>query len=212
LSGALIKKGWPIYKARKTVMFVFAICVMPIFTVQYFHNMWVVVGLISLAAAAHQAWSANIFTTASDMFPKKAVSSIIGIGGMAGSVGGIIFQPLVGGILDYFTRIKSATLGYNFIFMICGVAYLVAWLVMHFFCAENDAGAVGLDGRRLAPPARGAEGQCVFWLEDRTVSSVFSTRVSKLVTGCLLSISWMSISMATCPISKAGCLMLVRAG
>jgi len=136
LSGALIKKGWPIYKARKTVMFVFAICVMPIFTVQYFHNMWVVVGLISLAAAAHQAWSANIFTTASDMFPKKAVSSIIGIGGMAGSVGGIIFQPLVGGILDYFTRIKSATLGYNFIFMICGVAYLVAWLVMHFFAPK----------------------------------------------------------------------------
>jgi MFS transporter, ACS family, hexuronate transporter len=136
LSGALIKKGWPIYKARKTVMFVFAICVMPIFTVQYFHNMWVVVALISLAAAAHQAWSANIFTTASDMFPKKAVSSIIGIGGMAGSVGGIIFQPLVGGILDYFTRIKSATLGYNFIFMICGVAYMVAWLVMHFFAPK----------------------------------------------------------------------------
>ena len=136
LSGALIKKGWPIYKARKTVMFVFAICVMPIFTVQYFHNMWVVVALISLAAAAHQAWSANIFTTASDMFPKKAVSSIIGIGGMAGSIGGIIFQPLVGGILDYFTRIKSATLGYNFIFMICGVAYLVAWLVMHFFAPK----------------------------------------------------------------------------
>lgn len=136
LSGALIKKGWPIYQARKTVMFVFAICVMPIFTVQYFHNMWVVVALISLAAAAHQAWSANIFTTASDMFPKKAVSSIIGIGGMAGSVGGIIFQPLVGGILDYFTRIKSATLGYNFIFMICGVAYMVAWLVMHFFAPK----------------------------------------------------------------------------
>ena len=136
LSGALIKKGWPIYKARKTVMFFFAICVIPIFTVQYFHNMWVVVALISLAAAAHQAWSANIFTTASDMFPKKAVSSIIGIGGMAGSIGGIIFQPLVGGILDYFTRIKSATLGYNFIFMICGVAYLVAWLVMHFFAPK----------------------------------------------------------------------------
>jgi ACS family hexuronate transporter-like MFS transporter len=138
LSGALIKKGWPIYKARKTVMFVFAICVMPIFTVQYFHNMWVVVALISLAAAAHQAWSANIFTTASDMFPKKAVSSIIGIGGMAGSVGGIIFQPLVGSILDYFTRIKSATLGYNFIFMICGVAYMVAWLVMHFFAPKME--------------------------------------------------------------------------
>jgi MFS transporter, ACS family, hexuronate transporter len=136
VSGALIKKGWPVYKARKTVMFIFALCVLPIFTVQYFHNMWIVVALISLAAAAHQAWSANIFTTASDMFPKKAVSSIIGIGGMAGSVGGIIFQPLVGHILDYFTRIKSATLGYNFIFMICGLAYLVAWLTMHFFAPK----------------------------------------------------------------------------
>ena len=94
LSGALIKKGWPVYKARKTVMFIFALCVTPIFTVQYFQNMWMIVALISLAAAAHQAWSANIFTTASDMFPKKAVSSIIGIGGMAGSVGGIIFQPM----------------------------------------------------------------------------------------------------------------------
>jgi ACS family hexuronate transporter-like MFS transporter len=136
MSGALIKRGWPIYKARKTVMFIFALCVLPIFTVQYFHNMWIVVALISLAAAAHQAWSANIFTTASDMFPKKAVSSIIGIGGMAGSVGGIIFQPMVGRILDYFTHIKSVTLGYNFIFMICGLSYLVAWLAMHFFAPK----------------------------------------------------------------------------
>jgi ACS family hexuronate transporter-like MFS transporter len=132
-SGALIRRGWPVYKARKTVMLVFAFCVMPIFAVQYFQQMWIVVALISLAAAAHQAWSANIFTTASDMFPKRAVSSVIGIGGMAGSVGGIIFQPMVGRILDYFTRIKSATLGYNFIFMICGVSYLAAWLIMHFF-------------------------------------------------------------------------------
>jgi ACS family hexuronate transporter-like MFS transporter len=117
-------------------MLIFAICVLPIFTVQYFQNMWVIVALISLAAAAHQAWSANIFTTASDMFPKKAVSSVIGIGGMAGSVGGIIFQPMVGWILDYFTRIKSAALGYNVIFMICGISYLAAWLVMHLFAPK----------------------------------------------------------------------------
>ena len=132
-SGWLIKRGWPIYKARKTVMLIFAICVMPIITARYFSNMWVIVGLISLAAAAHQAWSANIFTTASDMFPKRAVSSITGIGGMAGSIGGIIFQPMVGWLLDYFTRHGSKTTGYNVIFMICGVAYLAAWLTMHFF-------------------------------------------------------------------------------
>jgi ACS family hexuronate transporter-like MFS transporter len=136
LSSWLIKKGWPIYKARKTVMLLFAVCVVPIVTARFFGNMWVIVGLISLAAAAHQAWSANIFTTASDMFPKKAVSSIIGIGGMAGSVGGIIFQPLVGWLLDYFTRLGNKTLGYNLIFLICGSAYLVAWLVMHFFAPK----------------------------------------------------------------------------
>jgi MFS transporter, ACS family, hexuronate transporter len=136
LSGHLIKKGWPIYKARKTCMLFFALCVVPIITIRYFHNMWAIVALISLAASAHQAWSANIFTTASDMFPRRAVSSVIGIGGMAGSVGGIVFQPLVGWILDYFTRKHDVTLGYNLIFTICGSAYIIAWLVMNFFAPK----------------------------------------------------------------------------
>lgn len=136
LSSYLIKKGWPIYKARKSAMLFFAICVVPVVTARFFGNMWIIVGLISLAAAAHQAWSANIFTTASDMFPKKAVSSITGIGGMAGSIGGIIFQPLVGWILDYFTRQGNKTLGYNIIFVVCGSAYLLAWVVMHFFAPK----------------------------------------------------------------------------
>jgi ACS family hexuronate transporter-like MFS transporter len=137
VSGHLIKKGWPIYKARKTCMLIFALCVIPIVTVRYFENMWAIVALISLAAAAHQAWSANIFTTASDMFPRRAVSSITGIGGMAGSVGGIIFQPLVGWLLDYFAKKNSVTTGYNFIFTICGSAYIVAWLAMHFFAPKQ---------------------------------------------------------------------------
>ncbi|MDP4148604.1 MAG: MFS transporter [Bacteroidota bacterium] len=136
LSGMLIRKGWPVYKARKTVMLIFAFCVVPIITARYFTDMWMVVALISLAAAAHQAWSANIFTTCSDMFPKRAVSSVTGIGGMAGSVGGIIFQPLVGWILDYFQRAGNKGLGYNLIFLICGFAYLLAWLVMHFFAPK----------------------------------------------------------------------------
>ncbi|MDO6430628.1 MFS transporter [Flavitalea sp. BT771] len=136
LSGYLIKKGYPVYKARKRAMLFFAICVLPVITARYFNDMWVIVALISLAAAAHQAWSANIFTTASDMFPKRAVSSVTGIGGMAGSVGGIIFQPLVGKILDYFSHAGNKTLGYNIIFLICGLAYLVAWVVMHFFAPK----------------------------------------------------------------------------
>jgi len=136
LSGYLIKRGWPIYKARKSSMLFFAICVVPIITARYFNDLWIIVALISLAAAAHQAWSANIFTTASDMFPRRAVSSITGIGGMAGSVGGIIFQPMVGWLLDYFTRQGNKALGYNLIFLICGLSYLVAWLAMHFFAPK----------------------------------------------------------------------------
>lgn len=137
LSGYLIRKGWPVYKARKTVMFIFALCVVPVVSAGYLNNMWLITAVISLAAAAHQAWSANIFTTASDMFPKKAVSSITGIGGMAGSIGGIIFQPAVGILLDYFTKHHNKTLGYTIIFLICGSAYLLAWVVMHLFAPKQ---------------------------------------------------------------------------
>lgn len=132
LSSYFIRKGWPVYRARKTAMLIFAICVFPIVGARYATDMWVAVALISLAAACHQAWSANIYTVASDMFPKRAISSVIGIGGMAGSVGGILFPLLVGYILDYFKALGNKTAGYNIIFTICGVAYLAAWLIMHF--------------------------------------------------------------------------------
>ncbi|HLK27221.1 MAG TPA: MFS transporter [Puia sp.] len=131
LSGWFIKKGWPVFKARKTAMLIFACCVVPIVLVRFTSNIWTAVALISLAAAAHQAWSANIFTTASDMFPKKAVSSVVGIGGMAGSVGGILFPLLIGILLDHFKSLNILSTGYNIIFLICGSAYLLAWLVMH---------------------------------------------------------------------------------
>ncbi|WP_299514511.1 MFS transporter [Mucilaginibacter sp.] len=132
LSSWLIKKGWPIFKARKTSMLIFAFCTVPIVTAQFATNIWQAVALISLAAAAHQAWSATIFTTASDMFPKRAVSSIVGIGGMAGSVGNILFPLLVGFVLDFYKNAGNITIGYNIIFCICGCAYLLAWLIMHF--------------------------------------------------------------------------------
>jgi ACS family hexuronate transporter-like MFS transporter len=132
LSGWFIKRGMPVYKARKTAMLIFAFCVVPVVFVQYTSNIWMAVALVSLAAAAHQAWSANIFTTASDMFPKKAVSSIVGIGGMAGAAGGILFPLLIGIILDHFKLVSSITVGYNIIFIICGVAYLIAWVIMHW--------------------------------------------------------------------------------
>ncbi|WP_454802199.1 MFS transporter [Mucilaginibacter phyllosphaerae] len=131
LSSWLIKSGMPIFRARKTAMFLFALAVMPIFAARYATNIWQAVGLISLAAAAHQAWSANIFTTASDMFPKRAVSSVVGIGGMAGSVGGIFFPFLIGYILESYKEVGNLTGGYNIIFSVCACSYMVAWLAMH---------------------------------------------------------------------------------
>ncbi len=130
LSGWLIKRGLPVYKARKISMFIFACCVLPIFFVRYTTSIWPAVWLISLAAAAHQAWSANIYTIGSDIFPKNILSSVIGIAGMAGSVGGILFPFAIGIILDHFKLIGLLGTGYNIIFGICAIAYLLAWVVM----------------------------------------------------------------------------------
>lgn len=131
LSSWLIGKGWPSFRARKFSMLSFALAVVPIMLARYCQDIWQAVALISLAAAAHQAWSANIYSIATDMFPKKAVSSVIGIGGMAGSAGGIFFPWLVGGILDKFKALGDINAGYNVIFTICGIAYVLAWLIIY---------------------------------------------------------------------------------
>lgn len=137
LSSMLIKKGWNVQKARKTSMFFIALLVMPIMLAQFTQNIWVAVALISLAAAAHQAWSANIFTTVSDHFPKKDISTVVGIGGMAGCVGGILFPLAIGMILDHFKLLGNITAGYNIIFIMCGSAYLLAWIIMHFLTVKE---------------------------------------------------------------------------
>ncbi len=141
LSGWLIKKGLAVYKARKYSMFFFASCVLPIFFVRYTTSIWPAVWLISLAASAHQAWSANIFTLASDMFPKHTLSSVVGIGGMAGSVGGILFPFLIGIILDHFKLLGLLGTGYNIIFGICAVSYLLAWIIMQILSPRMEFAA-----------------------------------------------------------------------
>jgi ACS family hexuronate transporter-like MFS transporter len=100
------------------------------FFVRYTVSIWPAVWLISLAAAAHQAWSATIYTLAGDMFPKQKISSVIGIGGMAGSVGGILFPLLIGILLDHFKLIGLLSTGYNIIFCIGAIAYLIAGIFM----------------------------------------------------------------------------------
>jgi len=111
-------------------MFVFAVLVLPILAVTQVGD-WSAVLLIGLAGAAHQAWSANLFTSVSDVFPKRAVASVVGIGGMAGSFGGILFPLYSGKLLDRFQASGNITAGYAVLFGICGFAYLIAFAVNH---------------------------------------------------------------------------------
>jgi ACS family hexuronate transporter-like MFS transporter len=137
-SSWLIKKGWPVLKARKTALLVFAILELTIMFARFATTAWVAVALISLAVAVHQAWATNIFTTASDMFPKEAVSSVVGIGGMAGAAGGILFPILIGNLLDTYKKAGNITAGYNLIFTICGFTYLIAWTIIHLLTRKVE--------------------------------------------------------------------------
>ena len=129
-----VKKGWPVYRSRKTSMLIYAFCVIPVVFAQWLGkiDMWLAVIIIGFAAAAHQAWSANIFTTVSDMFPKKTVASVTGIGGMAGAIGGILIARLAGRLFDHYKALGEIETGYYIMFFICGSAYLTAWVIMHF--------------------------------------------------------------------------------
>jgi ACS family hexuronate transporter-like MFS transporter len=130
-----IQKGWPVFKARKTSMLIYAFCVIPIIFAQLAGsaNMWFAVIIIGIATSAHQAWSANIFTTVSDMFPKSATASVTGIGGMFGSLGGILLSAFVQkDLFVHYRSIGKIEVAYYIMFAVCGVAYLTAWMVMHF--------------------------------------------------------------------------------
>lgn len=128
-----INGGMDANKARKLAMFLYAIFPLTVLFASRLGqiNTWLAVGTISIACAAHQAWSANIFTTVSDMFPKKAVASVTGIGGMAGGIGGIIVSRAAGELLAHYTTLGKIEVGYGILFIMCGSAYLVAWVVMH---------------------------------------------------------------------------------
>lgn len=131
---SFINKGMPVFKARKTSMFIYALLVLPIVFAQLAGsvNMWLAVIVIGIAASAHQAWSANIFTTVSDMFPKKATGSVTGIGGMAGALGGILLSALVQkNLFVHYRSIHKIEVAYYIMFAVCGGAYLLAWLIMH---------------------------------------------------------------------------------
>lgn len=132
LSSQMIKKGTAPVKARRISLLIAAFCVVPVAFAGQVNNIWLAVFLISLAAAAHNAWSANIFTIASDLFPKKTLSSVIGIGGMAGSVGGILFPLVTGQLLDFYKAKGNIMIGYQSLFVFCGMVYLLAWVIIYF--------------------------------------------------------------------------------
>ena len=132
----LIKKGMPVYKARMTAMFIIALAPLAVLATQYFGNVEhfgkmasvLAVAMICIGCAAHQAWSANLFTTVSDMFPKKAVGSVTGIGTAAGGISGVIIQKLAGRLTDAFKQTPQTA--YLIMFIICALSYLIAWGVM----------------------------------------------------------------------------------
>ena len=135
VTGHLIKGGWTATRARKTGMFIFALCVLPIVMVTQVGD-WTAVLIIGFAGAAHQAWGANLFTTVSDMFPKKAVASVIGIGGLAGACSSFVFPIFCGRMLDHFSKTQHETTGYTILFARCATAYLVAFGLNHL-CAPS---------------------------------------------------------------------------
>lgn len=126
ISKALIARGMDLSRARKTAMFICAVAVVPVAGIMFTGgNLWLTVALISLAASAHQGWSANLFTIPSDTFPRPAVGSVVGMGGMGGAIGGMMVAPLIGLWLDYSHK------SYGPLFLAAGSMYLIALFVIH---------------------------------------------------------------------------------
>ena len=124
LAGRFIKRGWSVNRARKGTMLICALAVVPIVFAAQADNLWLAVALIGMATAGHQGWSANVFTLTSDMFPRHAVASVVGIGGFAGAVGGMMIATFTGFLLE-------TTGSYVPVFLMAGSAYLLALVVVH---------------------------------------------------------------------------------
>jgi ACS family hexuronate transporter-like MFS transporter len=132
LSSALLRRHWSVNAARKTAMLTCALAVVPIIMASRVQSMWGAVALVSLAAAAHQGWSANLFTIASDTFPKQAVGSVVGLGGMAGAIGGMLIAKITGYVLQW-------SGSYLPVFVIAAFAYLIALAIVQLLVPRLEA-------------------------------------------------------------------------
>jgi ACS family hexuronate transporter-like MFS transporter len=124
LSSALLKRGWTANRARKSTLFACGVCALPIALAPTLRSEWMAVLVVGIAAAAHQGWSCNVFTLASDMFPRRAVGSVIGFVGMCGAVSGMLVAKITGYVLE-------TTGSYKLIFLMAASAYLLTLLVVH---------------------------------------------------------------------------------
>ncbi len=138
ISSALIKRGWSVNRARKATMLAMAFLIVPTALAPRAPNMWAAVLIVAIAAAAHQAWSANVYTLASDMFPKFAVGSVVGIGAFAGAMGGVLFQRVTGHVL------QANGSDYSPIFVVCGLAYVTAWVIIHLLAPRLEPAHLAL--------------------------------------------------------------------
>ena len=125
LSSTLMHRGWSANRARKITMLIAALLIVPTALAPTASSLWTTVAIVSVAAGAHQAWSCNLFTLTSDMFPREAVGSVVGVGGFAGAIAGFLFQRATGAVL------QNNGNNYVPIFMVCGSAYVVALLIIH---------------------------------------------------------------------------------
>lgn len=132
LSSFLIARGWSVNGARKFTMAIAALLIVPTALAPFVAREWLAVAVVAVAAASHQWWSANLFTTVSDMFPRRAVASVVGIGGFAGAISAMLFQRLTGVILE---RTGGR---YGYVFAICGSAYVVALVAIHLLAPRLE--------------------------------------------------------------------------
>jgi len=135
-SSALIARGWSVNRGRKTAMLVAALLIVPTALAPGARSLWVAVAIVSVAAAAHQWWSANLFTLVSDLFPRRAIGSVVGIGGFAGAMVSMLSQRATG-------RLLQSTHGdYHLIFAVCGFAYVAAWVIVHLLVPRMEPARV----------------------------------------------------------------------
>ena len=131
LSSWMIQRGWSVNASRKVSLLVCALCVVPVFSVTMVSNLWAAVCLLGLATAAHSGFAANLFTIVSDTMPRKTVSSVIGIGGMFGAIGGMLVAKIVGYILEWSGN-------YLILFVGASLAYLCAVLIVHLLVPRME--------------------------------------------------------------------------